>query len=182
MGNRGRLIDKKGNLCRPFEHNGWIICATKWGNRRVPLWEPGHYTPLFFLDEAVAMAAGHRPCALCRREAYVQFKKAWPGNAAASAKEINQKLHKERVAPVSKKQITHAAEFNGLPKGTLVALDGEAWLVSGSFLARYTPSGYDERMPRPSGCAVVLTPPSTVEALKAGYSPDIHPSSGVDPK
>ena len=177
MGNRGCLIDNAGKLIKPFGHDGWIICDTEWPGPKVPLWKPGRYTPLFFLDEAVAMAAGHRPCHRCRKEAYVQFKEAWPGNAAASAKEINQKLHKERVNPVSKMQIPHPAEFNGLPKGTFVALDGEAWLVRGSFLARYTPSGYDEWMRRPSGCAVVLTPPSTVEALKAGYSPDIHPSA-----
>ncbi len=182
MGNRGCLIDNHGNLCKAFEHDGWIICATKWRDRCIPLWKPKHYTPLFFLDEAVAMAAGHRPCALCRRQAYIQFKKAWPGNAAALADEINQKLHKERVAPANKKQITHAAEFNGLPKGTFVAVHGEAWLVRGSLLARYTPSGYDEWMPRPPGCAVVLTPASTVEALRAGYSPDIHPSAQVHPE
>lgn len=181
MGNRGRLIDKKGNLCRPFEHNGWICCATKWGNRRVPLWEPEHYTPLFFLDEAVAMVAGHRPCALCRREAYVQFKKAWPGNAAALATEINRKLHKERVHPGTKEQIRHTAEFDDLPSGTFVAMDDEAWLVRDSSLARYARCCYDKWVPRPSGRAVVLTPPSIVEALKAGYSPDIHPSAGVNP-
>ncbi len=180
MGNRGILHDGSGRLGhKRWKHNHWVSCVTKRGNRRVPLMEPGHYTPLFFLDEAVALAAGHRPCARCRYEASRRFAEAWLGNARLSTKEMDRILHDGRVDPVSRGQRTHTAAFDDLPRGTFVGQDGEAWLVLDSSLARYTPSGYDECVRKPSGSAVVLTPAAAVAALAGGYSPVIHPSAGV---
>lgn len=159
MGNRGILADKDGRLRRLWKHKGWICCVTKLGNGLVPPKKPFLWTPLFFLDEAVALAAGHRPCAWCRKDDYDRFAEAWPAKAPVLAKKIDETLHKERVDPVCKEQLRHTAEFDGLPSGTFVALNGEAWLVRDTSLARYTPSGYDECVPKPSGSAVVLTPP-----------------------
>ena len=173
MGNRGALAVAPGKLGKAlFKGTRWISCVTDFGGKKLPLMLPGKMTQLFFLDEAVALAAGHRPCGLCRKKDFEKFKAAaWPGKPGIRAAVADGILHKERIVTSTKKQRRFAASFEELPRGTFVELDGEAWLVLDSSLVRYTPAGYDKKLDRPSGCAIVITPKSAVRALNNKYSP-----------
>jgi hypothetical protein len=184
-GNRGCLHDAHGRIVRPYNGKLWIACRLEFNNRHRPrLMQPGRYTELFFLDEATAFAAGHRPCAECRREDYNRFTAIWqalhPDQRSASA--INEQLHSERL--IERRQRIHAAPFRRLPDGAFV-LGEEAdapLLVLGDELLRWTPGGYTARTPRPTrGRARVITPPSLLAVLGAGWSgamPLLHPSAG----
>jgi hypothetical protein len=149
--------------------------------------QPGRFTELFFLDEATAFAAGHRPCALCRREDYVRFVAIWetlhPRQTGADA--IDAQLHSERVAPDIRTRHCHDAPFAELPGGAFVLRAGEPWLVLGSHLLRWSAAGYAERRARPAReRAVVLTPRSLVSVLQADWKPVVpllHPSALADP-
>jgi hypothetical protein len=183
-GNRGCLHDERGRIRRRYSGKRWIGCRLEFrGWLRRPLLQPGRFTELFFLDEATAFAAGHRPCALCRREDYVRFGEIWrtlhPGQAGADA--IDAQLHDERVTPGTRAQRHHAASLDELPDGAFVLEDGAPRLVLGSDLLRWTPAGYTERTSRPGGTETVLvTPPSLVAVLRAGWEPLVplfHPSA-----
>jgi hypothetical protein len=149
---------------------------------------PGRYTELFFLDEATALAAGHRPCCECRRADHERFKAAWlRGNkelglsATASIDEIDAVLHRERVTPAGAK-VTFPAAPGGLPDGVLVVLPvapAEALLIAGGRLWRWSPGGYTDAgpLPCPAGDMSVLTPRSVVCAIAAGYAPERHHSA-----
>ena len=166
-GNRGCLHDDRGRIRR--HHNGrrWIACRLRFNDwHRSPLLQPGRFTELFFLDEATAFSAGHRPCALCRREDYNRFM-ALVG--AGGADEIDLRLHDERGRH-------HQAR--GLPDGAFVLRDGEPWLAYGDNLLRWTPAGYTDRVARPER-ATAITPPTLVEVLRSGWSgavPLLHPT------
>ena len=187
-GNRGCLHDPTGRIRRRYAGKRWIACRLEFrGWRRRPLLQQGKFTELFFLDEATAFAAGHRPCALCRREDYERFGRLWerqhPGEVGADA--IDARLHGERVDPVTRAQRRREIPLDGLPDGAFV-LEGERpWLVHGSELLAWSPSGYASRRPRPSnGWAMLLTPPSLVEVLRAGWEgvvPLVHPSAHQRP-
>lgn len=176
--NRGCLHDANGRIRRRYNGKRWIACRLEFrGWQRGALLQPGRFTEIFFLDEATAFASGHRPCALCRREDYVQFGELWGGNANADA--IDAQLHGERVA-ADRSQRHHAAESASLPDGAFVLHDDAAWLVLGTQLLRWSPGGYTERVARPSGRATLITPRSLVEVLRAGWSgavPLLHPSA-----
>ena len=184
-GNRGCLHDDRGRIRRRYNGKRWIACRLEFrGWLRRPLLQPGRFTELFFLDEATAFAAGHRPCALCRREDYVRFGEVWreqhPGQVGADA--IDAQLHLERVTPGSRTQLRHAAMFGELTDGVFVLEDESPWLVLGDSLLRWTPAGYAERKPRPAhGKADLITPPSLVAVLHAGWQhalvPLLHPSA-----
>jgi hypothetical protein len=182
-GNRGCLHDESGRICR--RHNGkrWIACRLEFrGWHRHPLMQPGRFTELFFLDEATSFAAGHRPCALCRREDYARFDEIWrelhPGQVGADT--IDAHLHIERVDPATRGRRLHDAPLDDLPDGTFVLRMSEPWLVLGGELFRWTPAGYVESLPRPvRELAAVVTPPSLVAVLRAGREPLVpllHPS------
>jgi len=174
-GNRGCLHDETGRIRRRYNGKRWIGCRLEFrGRRRVRLLQPGRYTELFFLDEATAFAAGHRPCAECRREDYDRFGRIWrelhPGPAGADA--IDARLHAERIVTGTREQRHHAASLDELPDGAFVLADGAPRLVLGAELLRWTPAGYTERTPRSAGSEVVLvTPPSLVAVLHAGWEP-----------
>jgi hypothetical protein len=183
-GNRGCLHDETGRIRRRYNGKRWIACRLQFrGWHRAPLLQPGRFTELFFLDEATAFAAGHRPCALCRREDYVRFGRIWrelhPGRAGADA--IDQRLHGERVAPGTREQLRHRASLDELPDGAFVLRDDAPWLVVGPELLRWTPAGYVDAAPRPNGAETMLiTPPSLVAVLRAGWRPVVpllHPSA-----
>ena len=185
-GNRGCMHDDSGRICRRYGTRRWIACRLEFrGWERGPKLQPGKFTELFFLDEVTAFAAGHRPCALCRRADYVRLTELWsglhPGQTGADA--IDLQLHGERVAPGSRAKRHHEAAFAGLPDGAFVLGDGAAWLVLGQRLLRWTPAGYSERRPRPRrGNATVITPPSLVAVLHSEWRPLVplvHPSSEV---
>jgi hypothetical protein len=184
-GNRGCLHDDQGRIRRRYNGKRWIACRLSFrGWHRSPLLQPGRFTELFFLDEATAFAAGHRPCALCRREDYTRFLELWgrlhPGEVGADA--VDARLHDERLSPETRTQRRHAAPFAELPDGTFVLLRGEPHLVLGEALLRWTPAGYRTRVPRPGrGSAEVVTPPSLVSVLRAGWQPVVpllHTSIG----
>jgi hypothetical protein len=165
-GNRGCLHGDEGRIRRRWATRRWIACRLEYrGWHRGPLLQPGKFTELFFLDEATAFAAGHRPCALCRREDYVRFGELFPGPSTADA--MDEQLHHERVDGRGRR--FHEAALDDLPDGALVLEDGEPWLVLGSQLLRWTPAGYAERSPRKIGQATVITPPSLVAVLAAGW-------------
>jgi hypothetical protein len=184
-GNRGCLHDDRGEIRRRYAGRRWIACRLRFrGWHRAPLLQPGRFTELFFLDEATAMAAGHRACALCRREDYDRLVALWrelhPGQVGADA--IDAQLHGERVAEGTRAQRHHEAALDDLPDGAFVLRDGAPWLVRGGELLAWTPAGYAGRIARPEGeRAVVITPPSLVAVLRAGWDgavPLLHPSAG----
>jgi hypothetical protein len=188
-GNRGCLHDESGRIRRRYAGKRWIACRLEFrGWKRKALLQPGKFTELFFLDEATGFAAGHRPCALCRREDYNRFSAIWrelhPGEVGADA--IDARLHAERVDPVTRGHRLHEAAIDGLPDGAFVLDDGAPFLVLGNHLARWTPAGYTGHMARPRrGRARVITPPSLVAVLRRGWEsvlPLAHPSaSGASP-
>ena len=129
---------------------------------------PNRYTGLFFLDEATALAAGHRPCAECRNADYRSFLAL---TGASGADELDERLHAERGR-------FHDSELGELPDGAFVVLDAEPWLVLGSELLRWTPGGYSERRPRFSGTVDTVTPPTSLRVLASGWRgsvPFVHP-------
>jgi hypothetical protein len=179
MGNRGCLHGDDGNTRRAHRGRRWIICALEFKGRRLPLADPGRNTQLFFLDEATALAAGHRPCGECRRATYRAFVDAWtagnPGAlpvGASTIDDLDRVLHHQRTGPRER------ASLADLPDGTFVALNGDPWplLVLGDTLAEWRPDGYAPLLPRPTTTVEVLTPRSTVNALRAGYPPQLHPT------
>jgi hypothetical protein len=183
-GNRGCLHDEAGRIRRRYNGKRWIACRLQFrGWHREPLMQPGRFTELFFLDEVTAFAAGHRPCALCRREDYDRFAAIWrrlhPGQAGADA--IDAQLHAERVAPDTRAQLHHEAPLDELPDGAFVLRAGEPFLVLGARLLRWTAAGYVSPAARPAPQeAVLITLPSLVSVLHAGWSPVVpllHPSA-----
>jgi hypothetical protein len=183
-GNRGCMHDARGRIRRPYGVKRWIVCQLSFrGWHREPLLQPGRFTELFFLDEATAMAAGHRACALCRRADYDRLVALWrelhPGQSGADA--MDAQLHGERVAEGTRAQRRHEAAVDDLPDGAFVLRDGAPWLVRGAELLAWTPAGYGERVARPVGeRAMVITPPSLVEVLRSGWEggvPMLHPSA-----
>ena len=183
-GNRGCLHDQSGRVRRRYNGKRWIACRLEFrGWRRGPLLQPGRFTELFFLDEATAFAAGHRPCALCRREDYRRFGEIWrdvhPGQVGADA--IDAQLHTERIDPETNVQLRRRVPIDELPDGTFVLAQDVPWLVLGSELIRWTPAGYAERRRRPHGDeALLITPPSLVPLLRSGWEsalPLLHPSA-----
>ncbi|WP_395727221.1 hypothetical protein [Nakamurella sp.] len=183
-GNRGILHRGGGDDARIVrQHAGiaWITCVLDFRGRRIPQWAPGHYTPLFFPDEAVAFAAGHRPCAECRRPAFRAFLDAL---AAAGpdgdpderlpvpnrAPDLDRLLDRQRRYPRSSRRRLHDRPWRELPDGTFVVLGDEPAVVIGDAVIGWTVDGYGPAQVRPArGAARLLTPPATVRALAAGY-------------
>jgi len=180
FGNRGVLHDDRGEIVLRFQGKRWIACRLAFKGRRRPLLRPGRFTELFFLDEATALAAGHRPCAECRREDFERFRAAWaathPGTPLR-VDDVDDVLHAERVGPDRTKRL-HSAEIGTLPGGSMIALDGEAWLVTRGELLHWTPFGYDDRRLLHDTDVHVLTPPSIVAVIAEGYRPNLHPTAG----
>jgi hypothetical protein len=183
-GNRGCLHDEEREIRRNYATRRWIACRLCFrGRRRSPLMAPGRFTELFFLDEATAMAAGHRPCAECRRSDYNRFGELWlalhPGQVGADA--IDAQLHGERLTPGKRERRLHEAQYSDLPDGTFVLEAGRPHLVLAHRLLGWSAGGYRDGDRRPSsGRATVLTPPSLVAILRSGWSPSVpllHPSA-----
>jgi hypothetical protein len=182
MGNRGGRFhsDDRRLSARRFVSRQWICCRLKFNNRHRTVWGAG-YTELFFLDEVTALAAGHRPCFECRCKDAEVFADCWRRVFGLSARPraacIDRVLHAERVEGRSKR--VHRLPIDDLPDGAFVALNESAFVVRGSTLLRWTPSGYDDRMQRPRATTIeVLTPPAILAVFAAGYRPQWHPSAG----
>lgn len=179
-GNRGQLHN--GHEIVRF-HGGdlWITCALEFRGRWNDQWQPGHYTFLFFHDEAVSFAAGHRPCAECRHPSYHAYQMAWTaefGGGLPSASRINRQLHSERIVRGTHRRRLHAMPWRGLPDGGFVSIDTAPYLVLGDEIIEWTDHGYAARRARPTdGDVEVITPPSSLAVLRAGYPVQIDPSA-----
>jgi hypothetical protein len=178
MGNRGgRFHTPLRHLAgRPWKGPRWIICLTLFKGRQREVWGAG-YTELFFLDEVTALAAGHRPCAECRRSAARAFQDALRPNGGPrpSLVALDAALHSERLDGKSKR--LHLRPARSLPDGAMLVLDGAPWAVRGDRIRLWSPSGYGTTRSRPQGEVPVLTPPTTLAALAAGYAPLWHPTA-----
>ncbi|MGP7998972.1 MAG: hypothetical protein ACLPKI_16890 [Streptosporangiaceae bacterium] len=182
MGNRGCLHGPDGQLgTSRWRTTAWICCVLDWKGRRRDPMPPGRWTALFFLDEATALAAGHRPCAYCRRADFDRFADAWRAArqlpSRPRAPDLDRVLHRERVDR-ARRQRTHHAPTGELPDGVLIRVRGTAGLLLAGQLRPWSFQGYraPSRGPLPAG-AEVLTPPSTVAVIAAGYRPMLHPSA-----
>jgi hypothetical protein len=177
MGNRGILHDDQQRIVRQSAGKRWLTCALEFRGRKLPVMEPHRYTKLFFLDEAAAFAAGHRPCSFCRNSDYRRFRNLWDARfGSTNVNLVDARLHVERLDGKHKR--TYREDVAKLPDGTYVALRGEPYLVLGTELLRWTPGGYTDRFTRPAHRHVeVLTPPSIVALFRDGYHPVLHPSA-----
>lgn len=180
MGNRGCLHDPQGRIVRSFSGKRWICCLTAFKGRRRELMQHGRYTELFFLDEAVALAAGHRPCAECRRADYLRFGAAWCAAGLGDkvgATQMDALLHRERLTPVTKRQKTSHALLHTLPDAAFVLVASKPHLVWQGRLFPYQPEGYGPALSLPGSTPLtVLTPTPILLVLRYGYAPQLHPS------
>lgn len=190
-GNRGCVVDDHERVVRHHGSSLWISCVTEFRGWRWPLARPRRWTPLFFLDDAVALAAGHRPCATCRRDAYSAYRDAVTRAVGAASpllgSQLNQRLQAERHRRGrglvrAGDRIVWSAPFAELPDGTIVvAPDGACRLVLASRLLRFSFDGWVDPTARPrAGQATVLTPPTSVAALAHGYAPLLHATARID--
>jgi hypothetical protein len=186
MGNRGCLHNNEGRIVRPYQLKRWIICQLEFKGRRRQIMTPGQYTELFFLDEATALAAGHRPCAECSRPRFNAFVAAWiqanpdlAGGEKVTAGKLDAILHQERIT--NRQKVTYPDKLGNLPPGTFITVEdrGQPYLVLEEVLLAWQPDGYGERLARARDRVVtVLTPRSMVRTLAYGFHPNIHPSVG----
>jgi len=179
-GNRGIIHDPatKTLLSRRWTTKAWLICSCEYKGRWREVMARQSWTELFFLDEATALAAGHRPCFRCRREAALHFRAAWGqgnGGGGIAAATIDAILHDERLRG-REKRIHPLAAAASLPDGAMVARGDAAYMSLGGHFLRWSADGYGAPEFLPS-CDGLLTPPSTVRALQAGYRPVLHPSA-----
>ena len=185
-GNRGCLHDDRQNIRRQFQGTRWIICLLDFKGRKRQLMTPGHYTELFFLDEATALAAGHRPCAECQRERFTRFRDLWTnanpelaGSSRPAAAVMDAAIHRERTTPIDDGSRSRISIAN-LPDGVFVTDDGRtAYLIRAGGLRRWSPGGYEVSTAPLQYPVQVLTPASVVRTLAAGYSADIHRSASL---
>jgi hypothetical protein len=186
MGNRGILHDANRDIVKQWAHQSWVCCVLEFkGIRRPrPFSTTNNYSELFFLDEATAFAAGHRPCSFCQRERAQLFKSEWfaanPGpTGQTSMKALDAVLHSDRVDR-SRVKVTFKAAFNGLPQGTMFVWNGVPHLRTSSGCVKWTFGGYEPCAEVPDGQDVeVLTPRSVVNAFSRGFVPNIHPSASM---
>jgi hypothetical protein len=187
MGNRGRLHDATRRIVRRVApgYRAWVTCRLEFAGRRRTVMAPGRYTELFFLDEATALAAGHRPCGECRRADYRRFKALWAAanpdrrlGADPPIAAIDRELHRDRVGADGRPR-TFTARLGSLPDGVFVSLPGVPGpcLLWRGTLRSWSPAGYAASVSRPASARVtVLTPRSTVATIAAGYAPAAHAS------
>jgi hypothetical protein len=184
MGNRGgALHNDSREILRSYISRRWIACVLEFRGRKRTVMSPARYTELFFLDEAVALAAGHRPCAECRRERFQAFQNAWRrwtgGNSEEppGASEMDVELQRARIDK-RRTKVTYEAELHSLPDGCFVDIAGSPFLVWNDALLLWTPERYAQRDRRPDSSTVtVLTPRPIVECIRTGYQPAIHASA-----
>lgn len=179
FGNRGGKFHRDDRTLgrRRWASRQWICCVLQFKGRHHPVWRD-RYTALFFLDEVTGLSAGHRPCFECRRAAAVSFAESWAqakGSEIPRAPAMDEVLHAERLKGRAKR--THQMAIGELPDGAFIATQGGAYAVRGAHLLRWSAGGYAQRIARPPGSATLLTPPSIVAVLQAGYAPQWHPSA-----
>ncbi len=190
MGNRGGALHGPGKSLRGrhWISRQWICCRLEFNGRRRVVMAPGRYTELFFLDEATALAAGHRPCFECRRVDALRFSESWARAHADTARTegiraagIDLVLHAQRLDDHGCKRL-HVCDYAALPAGAFVldTVTGRPHLVLAGCLLPWSFTGYGPPISRPSrGLATTLTPPGIIGALKFGYEPILHESARV---
>lgn len=185
MGNRGGAFHRPDRTLGSarWASRQWICCVLSFKGRRRQVMQPNRYTELFFLDEATALAAGHRPCFECRRAEAMQFAQLWAASqgmpARPSAPEMDRVLHRERLDPQGRKRIFES-DIGDLPDGAFIHIASETtpYLIVKPLLFPWLGAGYGPPLPRPDTAVVrVLTPASIVAVLSAGYRPRLHPSA-----
>ncbi|MFC4040335.1 hypothetical protein ACFO1B_18030 [Dactylosporangium siamense] len=158
----------------------WICCTLTWKDVRRDPMPPGRWTALFFLDEATALAAGHRPCAYCRRADFLAYAEAWRSAESLArrpwARDMDARLHGERVDPGTRRQVTQPARCGDLPDGAMVRHGGTVGLVAQRRFLPWGATGYGPPRPLPDRVEL-LTPPASVAVLRAGYRAALHPSA-----
>lgn len=180
MGNRGVIHNETKQITHAFKHKAWITCVLAFKDRRRTVMSPKRWTELFFLDEATAFAAGHRPCFECRREAANKFKTCWiEGNpsynfrTSTSIRHIDDVIHGERIDRGARKVIHHRMSSE-IAEGTFLLIDDAPYVFTGGMLRGWTPFGYGKVVEMPMNTSVaVLTPSSIVNAFRAGYLPQV---------
>jgi hypothetical protein len=182
IGNRG-CIHRDRTIVRPWTVQRWIVCNLEHKGWVAPKWQPNRWTALFFWDEAVALAAGHRPCSMCRHEAFVRWVDAWQlaTNERPRVAPLDQAMHSDRIDS-GDRQRQHQAPWIDVPDGAFALIDDQPMLVLQSRVIPWQPSaqGYGSPVERPvTGQATLLTPRSTVAVLRNGYQPVIHPSASA---
>ena len=192
FGNRGGCLHTRDRRLRQsrWTSRRWITCILEFRGRHREVMAPNRYTELFFLDEATAFAAGHRPCMECRRSDAKRFIEAWSavqlpaGHRLRSVDQIDDLAHGERIQPGTRRQATREALLSALPDGAMITLRGapeQALLVWGRELYPWSFAGYGRPQPMPEDPSVtLLTPPSFVTAFAAGYTPSVHASVTSD--
>jgi hypothetical protein len=180
-GNRGIIHDPATRtlLRRRWASQAWLTCVCEFRGRRREVMGGRSWTELFFLDEATALAAGHRPCFFCRRDDAIRFRAAWEegnGVARVRAREIDAVLHRERLSGGKKRLHTRTMPSEQLPDGAMVQQGTESFLIVRGRALLWSPAGYRKAWNAPQD-AMLLTPPSTLRALSAGYRPLLHSSA-----
>jgi hypothetical protein len=182
MGNRG-ILHENTEVVRFHRSPLWIICVLSHQGWTAAQWQPHHYTVLFFHDEAVALAAGHRPCALCRRASYDAYRRALAAGLGAPvplAKELDRRLHGERIVRGTHRRRLHPVPWPEVPAAAFAMVDGQPALVGADAIVPWSTEGYGPARGRPrDGVAEVITPPATQVALANGYRPQVDPAAGV---
>ncbi len=182
MGNRGGVIHNSDReIVRRFKSRRWITCVLEFRGRHRIVMSERRYTELFFLDEAVAFAAGHRPCAECRHERFNAFRETWRRSRGQTtlpfADDMDLELHPARIGLRGEK-VTYDAELGSLPEGCFVRFEGHAYLVHDDALLLWTPEGYRQRADIDKNLIMtVLTPKPVVECFRQGYKAEIHESA-----
>jgi hypothetical protein len=179
-GNRGIIHDPatKTLLNRRWSSKAWITCVCEFRGRRRDVMGTRSWTELFFLDEATAFAAGHRPCFYCRRDDANAFRAAWErgnGVSGVRAPEMDEVLHRERLDGRNKRLHALSVSLDALPDGAIVQAAGESYLMTRGRVLLWSFDGYREVQGITD--AMLLTPPSTLRAFAAGYRPVLHPSA-----
>jgi hypothetical protein len=180
-GNRGIIHDPATRtlLRKRWSSPAWLTCVCEFRGRRRNVMATRSWTELFFLDEATALAAGHRPCFYCRRDDANRFRAAWEqGNGAVGlrASDIDAVLHRERLDHGRKRLHPLPGPIQTLPDGAMVQAGGETFLITQGRASEWFPAGYAAACDVPDD-AMLLTPPSTLRAIQAGYSVMLHPSA-----
>ncbi len=180
-GNRGIIHDPatKTLLKRRWSSKAWITCVCEFRGRRREVMATRSWTELFFLDEATALAAGHRPCFYCRRDDANRFRAAWEkgnGLSGARAREIDEVLHRERLERGAKRLHALPMSLDALPDGAMVQAGEASWLIVRGRALLWSFEGY-QKIDFASGAAKLITPPSTLAALRAGYRAVLHGSA-----
>ena len=180
-GNRG-IIHREGQVLGPsrWSHHAWICCTLNFKGRKRAVMTGRKWTELFFLDEAVALAAGHRPCGYCRRQGYKRFKSAWAEAAGSQqrAAEMDKALHADRIIQGTRTQKRYNAPIDALPAGTMILRNETEYLLTEHHILPYEIDCYGAAQDRPKGVPVdVLTPAALTRVLSAGYAPLLHASA-----